>query len=103
MQDKLINFNKCVEIIKPPYSVWSFGTVSPIDLISGPTTTLFYCWAGSVSYTFDTDSALGTIVRMRYAYKGVFPLKRDQWEFRMTGTPSLIRIHEVENRYIPYH
>lgn len=102
MTDKIVAYNSCVSIFQPNSQI-SFGTISPVNLISGPTTTLFYYWAGSVSYTSNPNLIFGTIGRLRIDAKDDQPLNQDQWLLRSTGTPSLVRIYEVEKKNIPSH
>lgn len=103
MTDKLIDFNNCVSIFQPNLQK-SFATVPPIPLISGPTTTLFYSWAGSVSYNSNPSIAFGTIDRWRVDFNDAPQyLNRDQWIFWSSGTPSVVRVLEVQKKDIPFH
>ena len=102
MSDKLISFSSCVSIFQPNLQP-SFATTSPIPLISGPTTTLFYTWVGNIAYIANPSIAFGIIDRWRVDFNDTQYLNRDQWILWSTGTPSLIRIKEVKKNDIPYH
>ncbi len=99
MRDKITNYNGCVSIFQPN-SQKSFGTVSPIPVIAGPTNTLFYSWAGSVTSTSTPNLSFGTIDRWRVDNN---QFKHDQWVLNSTGTASLIRISDVQKENIPDH
>ncbi len=100
MKDKLINFDEFLNIVG---SGRSLGTISPTQLISGPTTTLFYDMRGSATYTSCASLAMSTLDRWRTDINDSLPLNRDQWIFYSTGTPSLVRIVEREKSSIPDH
>lgn len=102
MKGKIISYNGCVSIFQPNSKI-SFGTISPLNLISGPTTTLFYYWAGSVSYSSSPSVQFGTIGRVRIDEKDNQPLNQDQWLLSSTGTPSLVRLSMVQKENIPNH
>ena len=102
MKDKLVTYKSCVSIFQPNLQR-SFGTVSPIDSISGPPAPLLYSWAGSISYTAAPSIAFGTIERWRTDPNDPMPLNRDQWILWSTGTANLIRIKETEKSRIPDH
>lgn len=102
MVDKLISYNSCVSIFQPDLQR-SFATISPLYLISGPRSTLFYSWAGSVSYISSPSVSFGTIDRWRIDLKDSQPLNRDQWTLNSTGTASLVRITDVRKEFIPNH
>lgn len=102
MRDKLISFASCTSIFQPDLKR-SFGTVSPMNVISGPKIPLFYSWAGSVSYTSIPSVAFGTIDRWRYDSNDPMPLNRDQWVLWSTGTAAVVRVKETEKSTIPNH
>ena len=102
MSDKLLGYGSCVSIFQPD-SQRSFGTVSPVNIISGPNSPQLYSWAGSVSYTSQPSIAFETIDRWRYDPNDPMPLNRDQWVLWSTGTANLVRIKEVEKLKIPNH
>lgn len=102
MQDKLISFDSCVSIFQPD-SQRSFGTVAPVNVISGPEKPLLYSWMGSVSFTSLPSISFGTIDRWRYDPNDSMPLNRDQWVLWSTGTANLIRVKEVEKFNVPEH
>lgn len=100
MQNKIIDFNEFSKLLS---SGRSLGTISPVQNISGPITTLFYDLRGSATYTSCPSLAMGTLDRWRIDEKDTLPLNRDQWVFWSTGTPSLVRILEQEKSMIPHH
>ena len=100
MKDKTIDFRSCVSIFQPCMRR-SFATVSPVSIITGDG--LVYSWAGSVSYTSNPSVCFGTIDRLRLDPKDNQPLNRDQWTLNSTGTPSLIRILEIQKEDIFEH
>ena len=102
MADKLIPFNSCVSIFQSASQI-SFGTISPVSVISGPNKPLLYSWAGSVSYTSQPSIAFGTINRWRPDSNDSLPLNRDQWILWSTGTADIIRVKETEKSRIPNH
>jgi hypothetical protein len=102
MKDKLISFTSCVSIFQPNLQR-SFGTISPVNIISGPNTSQLYSWAGSVSYTSLPSIAFGTIDRWRLDPIDPLPLNRDQWVLWSTGTANLVRVKETEKLKIPNH
>lgn len=102
MADKLVSFNSCVSIFQPDLKR-GFSTISPINIVSGPDTSVLYSWAGSVSYTSSLSIAFGTIDRWRYDSRDPVPLNRDQWTLWSTGTANLVRVKETEKSYIPNH
>lgn len=100
MTDEIIKFEEFSSLIK---SGRSLGTVSPVSLISGPSTTLFYDMRGSATFTSLASLAMGTLDRWRLDLNDPLPLNRDQWVFFSTGTPSLVRIVERNKPEIPSH
>lgn len=102
MRDKLISYGSCVSIFQPN-SKRSFGTNSPINVISGFNVPLLYSWAGSVSYTSLPSIAFGTIDRWRNDPNDHLPLNRDQWILWSTGTADLVRVQDTEKSKIPDH
>lgn len=102
MKDKLVFYYSCVSIFQPNLQR-TFGTVSPIDSISGQSIPLLYSWAGSISYTSAPSIAFGTIDRWRPDPNDPMPLNRDQWVLWSTGTANLIRVKETEKSKIPNH
>lgn len=102
MKDKIIKFNSCVSIFQPNLQR-SFATISPINIIDGPTSTLFYSWTGSISYTSTPSIAFGTVDRWRHDPNDVLQLNRDQWVLWSTGTANLIRLKETEKTKISDH
>lgn len=102
MRDKLISFNSCVSIFQPNLQR-SFGTVPPINVISGPNVSSLYSWAGSVSYTSQPSIAFGTIDRWRSDSKDPMPLNRDQWVLWSTGTANWIRVLETKKSDVSNH
>lgn len=102
MRDKLISFSSYVSIFQPNLQR-SFGTISPINLISGPKIPMLYSWTGSVSYTSLPSIAFGTIDRWRNDSNDPLPLNRDQWILWSTGTADLIRVQDTEKSKISDH
>lgn len=102
MKDKIISYNSCVSIFQPNLKR-SFATISPVNIISEPTTTMVYSWAGSVSSTSNPSIAFGTIERWRHEPTDAKPLNRDQWVLWSTGTPSLIRLEDIEKKSVLNH
>lgn len=102
MTDKLVSFNICVSIFQPDLQR-SFGTISPINVISGPDKPSLYSWAGSVSYTSTPSVAFGTVDRWRSDPNDPMPLNRDQWVLWSTGTADWVRVKEKEKSKIPGH
>jgi len=102
MRDKLLDFNSCVSIFEANFQR-SFGTVSPINAISGSNLPSLYSWMGSVSYTSTPSIAFGTIERWRTDFNDPMPLNRDQWILWSTGTASIVRVKEVEKSKIIDH
>ena len=102
MTDKLLSYGGCVSIFQPDLQI-SFGTVSPVNIISGPDSPQLYSWSGRVSYTSQPSVAFGTIDRWRYDPNGSMPLNRDQWILWSTGTASVVRIMETEKPKISNH
>ncbi len=100
MKDKIIDFSNFSQLTNNGRSL---GTVSPVQNISGPTTTLFYDLRGSATYTSTPSLVMGTLDRWRVDTKDFLPLNRDQWIFYTTGTPSSVRIVEREKNQIPSH
>lgn len=102
MRDKFINFGSCVSIFAPNRQI-NFGTNPPVNILSGPSNTRFYYWAGSVSFTSNPSTIFGTIGRIRQD-DGVF--KHDQWLVTSTGTANIIRIADVPKNNVvnpPHH
>lgn len=102
MADKLLSYGSCVSIFQPDLQR-SFGTVSPVNIISGPDSPQLYSWSGGVSYTSQPSIAFGTIDRWRYDPNDSMPLNRDQWVLWSTGTANLVRVKETEKLKIPNH
>ena len=102
MRDKLISFGSCVSIFQPNLQR-SFGTISPIDITSGPNVLSLYSWSGSVSYTSLPSIPFGTIDRWRPDYNDPMPLNRDQWVLWSTGTANLVRVKETEKSKTSNH
>lgn len=100
MKDKIINLNEYKNLVNNGRSL---GTISPVTIISGPTSTLFYDFRGATSYTSGPSMAMGTLDRWRIDQKDSLPLNRDQWVFWSTVTTSLIRIQEVDKQDITKH
>ena len=100
MYIKLIDFVGYSQLVSNGRSL---GTTSPVQNISGPTTTLFYDLRGSATYTSCPSLAMGTLDRWRTGSNISAPLKRDQWVFWSTGTAELVRIMEQEKCQIPFH
>lgn len=97
-----MSYNSCVSIFQQNLQR-SFATVSPINAISGPDTSVIYSWVGSVSYTSLPSIAFGTIDRWRPDYNDQLPLNRDQWVLWSTGTADFIKIKETQKSRIPNH
>ena len=91
MKDKITEFGSCVSLFAPNLQT-SFATMSPFGLISGPTSTKVYYWAGSVFPTENANTIFGTLGRIREEDR---VYKHDQWTIRSTVTPSVIRFLEV--------
>lgn len=102
MKDKIISYGSCVSIFQPNLQR-SFGTISPLGVITGPADTVLYSWVGSVSLTSNPSVALGTIERWRREPDDAKPFNRDQWILWSTGTPTLIRIEDVPKNKVPDH
>lgn len=102
MADKLLSYGSCISIFQPDLQR-SFGTVSPVNVISGPDTPQLYSWSGSVSYTSQPSVAFGTIDRWRHDPTDPMPLNQDQWIVWSTGTADVVRIKETEKPKISNH
>lgn len=102
MRDKLISYDSCVSILQPNLQR-SFGTISPISVISGPHISSLYSWVGSVSYTSLPSIPFGTIDRWRPDPNDPMPLNRDQWILWSTGTANLIRVMKTKKPNISDH
>lgn len=102
MRDKLISFASCASLFQADLKR-SFGTVSPVNVISGSQASALYSWAGSVSYISLPSIAFGTIDRWRPDFNDHLPFNRDQWVLWSTGTTEWIRVKETKKAEIPNH
>lgn len=102
MKDKIISYGSCVSIFQSNLQR-SFGTISPLGVITGPASTMLYSWTGSVTLTSNLSIAFGTIERWRYEPNDTKPFNRDQWVLWSTGTPSLIKIEDAPKNKIQEH
>lgn len=100
MKDKLISAGSCVSIFASNRQT-TYGTTSPVTILSDPTNLKFFYWAGSVTDTSTAGETLGTIGMVRD--DGIF--KHYQWLVNSTGTPAIVRVTEVpkENVVNPPH
>lgn len=102
MADKLLSYDSCVSIFQSNMQR-SFGTTSPVNIISGPKAPQLYSWAGSIFCTSQPSIAFGTIDRWRPDPNDSMPLNHDQWVLWSTGTANKIRIKETEKSKIYDH
>lgn len=102
MKDKIISYGSCVSIFQPNLQR-SFGTIPPLEVITGPANAVLYSWSGSISLTSKPNVALGTIERWRPDPSDPMPLNRDQWVLWSTGTADMVKVKEAEKSTIPNH
>lgn len=103
MKDKIVSYSNLVNMFQSKTQM-SYGSASPTAIVSGPPSTLFYAWMGSVSPESVPNIALGTIFRWRVDtadYPDI--LNQDRWRLLSTGTVSQIRIEEIKKEEIPNH
>ena len=100
MKDKLYSAGSCMSIFASNRQT-SFGSTSPVTILSDPSNLKFFYWAGSITNTTAVGETLGTIGMVR----DDVTLKHYQWLVTSTGTPTIVRVAEIpkENVVNPLH
>lgn len=82
----------------PPSGI-SFATISPFQLISLPSDSLFCTLAGKYTPTSTPSLALGTLQFCRYDQKDSMPLNFYSHIVYSTGTPSILELVAIKPEY----